>query len=103
MTVLVGLACDFCLHLAEAYTQSPFRARESRARDALQTVGTPVVSAGVTTILASIPMCFCQLVPLQRFGTGAEQLHTQFPGFNGGAPPLASSLYTDRKFRIWRK
>ena len=68
ITILVGLSCDFALHLAEAYSQSPFRGRAERGKDAVTRVGSPIVAAGVTTFAAVIPMLGCQIRILNKFG-----------------------------------
>ena len=68
ITILVGLSCDFALHLAEAYSQSPFRGRAERGKDAVTRVGSPIVAAGTTTFAAVIPMLGCQIRILNKFG-----------------------------------
>ena len=68
ITILVGLSCDFALHLAEAYGQSPFRGRAERGKDAVTRVGSPIVAAGTTTFAAVIPMLGCQIRILNKFG-----------------------------------
>ena len=69
ITILVGLSCDFSLHLAEAYSHSSFHGRGNRGKDAVARVGSPIFAAGVTTFLAVIPMLGCTI---QAGGSGGE-------------------------------
>jgi len=68
ITILVGLSCDFSLHLAEAYSHSSFHGRGNRGKDAVARVGSPIVAAGITTFLAIIPMLGCTIQVLSKFG-----------------------------------
>jgi|TARA_B110000261_G_scaffold51848_1_gene61310 hypothetical protein len=68
ITILVGLSCDFSLHLAEAFTTSGHKERELRAKHAVGKVGKPVVAAGFTTFFAVIPMLGCTIRVLNKFG-----------------------------------
>jgi predicted RND superfamily exporter protein len=61
LTILVGLSCDFGLHLAESYAQSPLTDRKARAMDSVQRMGSPICSAALTTVLGVLPMCFSTL------------------------------------------
>jgi len=67
LTILVGLSCDFGLHLAESYAQSPLTHRKARAMDSVQRMGTPICSAALTTVMGVLPMCFSTLQILARF------------------------------------
>jgi len=88
LTVLVGLSCDFGLHLAESFSHSPFESRndvlriwltgyiedltgasvQERATDSLCRVGSPICSAAFTTMLGVVPMLFCIIQILLKFG-----------------------------------
>ncbi|KAK3237287.1 Patched domain-containing protein [Cymbomonas tetramitiformis] len=68
ITILVGLSCDFCLHIAEGYCQSPYPSREDRTKDSIRRVGSPICSAAFTTMLGVIPMLFCTIQILVKFG-----------------------------------
>lgn len=68
LTVLVGLACDFCLHIAEAFSQSSAGTAEERVVEALEHIATPITSAGVSTVLGAFPLLFCTVQVLVRFG-----------------------------------
>lgn len=61
VTVLMGLSCDFCLHLAETYARSPLAFRRGRATEAVQRAGSPISAAAVTTILAVMPIILCTI------------------------------------------
>jgi predicted exporter len=67
LTILVGLSCDFGLHLAESYAQSPLTDRKARAMDSVQRMGSPICAAALTTVLGVLPMCFSTLQILVRF------------------------------------
>jgi hypothetical protein len=69
ITVLVGLSCDFSLHLAEAFTKSARETREDRGKDAVARVGKPVIAAGATTFFAVLPMLGCTIRVLHKFGS----------------------------------
>lgn len=68
ITILVGLSVDFILHLAEAFTKSPFHARGDRGEDAVARLGAAVSAAGVTTFIAVIPMLGCTVQIMYKFG-----------------------------------
>lgn len=68
ITILVGLSCDFSLHLAEAYSQSTFHGRGNRGKDAVTRVGSPIFAAAFTTFLAVVPMLGCTIQVLAKFG-----------------------------------
>lgn len=68
LTVLVGISVDFSLHLAESFTRSHFTSRGMRGVDAVSRVGYPIVSAAMTTMSAVMPMLWCQVQVLVRFG-----------------------------------
>ena len=68
LTILVGISVDFSLHLAESFTRSHFTSRGMRGVDAVSRVGYPIVSAAMTTMSAVMPMLWCQVQVLVRFG-----------------------------------
>ena len=68
ITILVGLSCDFSLHLAEAFTKSKYALKNDRAKDAVAKVGKPVIAAGITTFAAVVPMLGCTIQVLNKFG-----------------------------------
>ena len=68
LTILVGISVDFSLHLAEAFTRSHFTSRGIRGVDAVSRVGYPIFSAALTTMSAVIPMLYCKIQVLVRFG-----------------------------------
>ena len=68
LTILVGISVDFSLHLAESFTRSHFTSRGLRGVDAVSRVGYPIFSAAMTTMSAVIPMLWCQVQVLVRFG-----------------------------------
>jgi len=68
ITILVGLSCDFSLHLAEAYSHSTFHGRGNRGKDAVTRVGSPIFAAAATTFLAVLPLLGCTIQVLAKFG-----------------------------------
>ncbi|XRB13341.1 hypothetical protein RI054_06g31780 [Pseudoscourfieldia marina] len=69
VTVLVGLSCDFALHVAEAYHQSPvLLSRRARGKCAFERCIMPCFGACLTTLLAALPLLGCTVVILSKFG-----------------------------------
>lgn len=64
----MGLSCDFGLHIAEAYNQSPYNNRKDRTTDCISRMGSAICSAAFTTVLGVIPMVFCTLQIFVKFG-----------------------------------
>ena len=52
--LVVGLAVDYVVHLAEGYGRSEHKDRKQRTRDTLTEVGISVLSGAVTTVGASL-------------------------------------------------
>lgn len=69
MTMLVGLAVDYVVHLAEGYKFSLHTDRKNRTRDMLESMGTSVLAGACTTLGASFFMLFSQLKFYLQFGT----------------------------------
>lgn len=70
LTVLIGMSCDYCLHLSDTFLTSRSRSRCQRVKDAIQHLGPTIVSAAGTSLLASVPTAlFCQILILNNFGT----------------------------------
>ena len=61
MCLVVGLAVDYVVHLAEGYYMSHARDRKGRLRHALQRMGSSVFSGACTTLGASAFMLFAQI------------------------------------------
>jgi uncharacterized membrane protein YdfJ with MMPL/SSD domain len=68
MCLLVGLAVDYVVHLAEGYHLSLHKDRLSRTRDMLEEMGTSVFSGACTTLGASSFMFFATLQFFMQFG-----------------------------------
>jgi len=68
VTILVGLSCDFCLHLAEAYSHSGLASRKGRTVEAVLRAGAPISAAAVTTVMAVLPVLLCTIQVLRKFG-----------------------------------
>ena len=69
VTVLVGLSCDFCLHVAESYHQSPMLlSRRIRGKCAIERCMIPCLGACLTTLVAALPLLACTVTILSKFG-----------------------------------
>lgn len=75
LAILVGISCDFVVHLAHAYmTSVPTDnlvevVRLERTRWALSTMGISVLSAGATTLIAAFALSNGQVEFFHAFGT----------------------------------
>uniref|UniRef100_A0A8C5HBV0 SSD domain-containing protein n=1 Tax=Gouania willdenowi TaxID=441366 RepID=A0A8C5HBV0_GOUWI len=76
LSILVGSSVDYCLHLVEGYLlagestpSTPDHAeRQRRTLEAVKHVGVAIVSSAVTTVISTIPLFFCVIVPFAKFG-----------------------------------
>uniref|UniRef100_A0A671MTR9 Protein dispatched homolog 3-like n=1 Tax=Sinocyclocheilus anshuiensis TaxID=1608454 RepID=A0A671MTR9_9TELE len=82
LSILVGSSVDYCLHLVEGYllagdtdtsglanhsSESSIK-RQTRTLEAANHVGVAIVSSAVTTVISTIPLFFCVIVPFAKFG-----------------------------------
>uniref|UniRef100_A0A3Q1I8V3 SSD domain-containing protein n=1 Tax=Anabas testudineus TaxID=64144 RepID=A0A3Q1I8V3_ANATE len=76
LSILVGSSVDYCLHLVEGYLlagettlSEPVRVfRQRRALEAVNHVGVAIASSAVTTVISTVPLFFCVIVPFAKFG-----------------------------------
>ena len=68
MCIVVGLAVDYVVHLAESYHLSVYTNRKDRLRDALERVGVPVIAGACTTLMSAFFMLFGKIVFFVQFG-----------------------------------
>ncbi|XP_071080944.1 protein dispatched homolog 1-like [Haliotis cracherodii] len=68
MCLVVGLAVDYIVHLAEGYHLSKSRDRKSRVRDTLEAMGVPIFSGACTTLGAAFFMLFAEIQFFFQFG-----------------------------------
>ncbi|XP_077990897.1 protein dispatched-like [Glandiceps talaboti] len=68
LSLIVGLAVDYVVHLAEGYHLSPKEDRLGRLQDMLEHVGVSVISGAATTLGASLFMLFAQILFFMQFG-----------------------------------
>ncbi|XP_076442540.1 protein dispatched homolog 1-like [Babylonia areolata] len=68
MCIVVGLAVDYVVHLAEGYHMSHARDRKTRLKHALERMGISVFSGACTTLGASAFMLFAQIQFFYQFG-----------------------------------
>lgn len=68
LTLVVGLAVDYVVHLADGYVRSQKHSRVDKVRETLGHVGISVLSGACTTIGASIFMLFAQILFFFQFG-----------------------------------
>jgi len=67
-SLLDGLSVDFVIHIGHGYMEAVWegqergttRTRGECARQSVATMGFPVLSAGVTTLMSAIVLFFCQ-------------------------------------------
>nr|XP_046243091.1 protein dispatched homolog 3 isoform X2 [Scatophagus argus] len=82
LSILVGSSVDYCLHLVEGYllagetmpstpghnSVEPPAERQRRTLEAVSHVGVAIVSSAVTTVISTVPLFFCVIVPFAKFG-----------------------------------
>ena len=68
LTLIVGLAVDYVVHLAEGYMQSHNTKRSDKVRYALSHVGVSVLSGACSTLGASIFMLAAKVLFFVQFG-----------------------------------
>ena len=68
IVIVIGFSVDYTVHLADSYMQSRAIDREGKVTDALTHTGMSVLSGAISTILASIPMLFTQIIFFFKFG-----------------------------------
>ncbi|XP_053726240.1 protein dispatched homolog 3 isoform X1 [Synchiropus splendidus] len=81
LSILVGSSVDYCLHLVEGYMlagakassasgldSEPAAERQRRTVEAVHHVGVAIVSSALTTVISTVPLFFCVIVPFAKFG-----------------------------------
>ncbi|XP_050405065.1 protein dispatched homolog 3-like [Patella vulgata] len=68
LSLVVGLAVDYVVHLAEGYHISKHTDRRGRLRDMLENVGISVLSGACTTLGASLFMLMAEILFFMQFG-----------------------------------
>uniref|UniRef100_A0A9R1ST24 Dispatched RND transporter family member 3 n=2 Tax=Cyprinus carpio TaxID=7962 RepID=A0A9R1ST24_CYPCA len=70
LSILVGSSVDYCLHLVEGYLLAGDSSiqRQTRTLEAADHVGVAIVSSAVTTVISTVPLFFCVIVPFAKFG-----------------------------------
>ncbi|XP_029112957.1 protein dispatched homolog 3 isoform X2 [Scleropages formosus] len=82
LSILVGSSVDYCLHLVEGfllagettiqstshYSEDASKVRQLRALLAVDHVGVAIVSSAITTVISTVPLFFCVIVPFAKFG-----------------------------------
>ena len=66
--LVVGLAVDYTVHLAEGYSRSTHHTRRGRVYDMLDEVGISVISGAFTTLGSSMFMLFAKILFFSQFG-----------------------------------
>jgi predicted RND superfamily exporter protein len=67
--ILIGLSCDFVLHMAHAYSSSTQATRDGKSHDAISKMGPTIFAAAMTTTATGAVMFLCTITFFQRFGT----------------------------------
>ena len=65
--IIIGFSVDYCVHLANAYTESGARTRSSRMQIALTTMGISVAAGAITTVFAGVFLWLCILTFFVKF------------------------------------
>ena len=68
MVLVVGLAVDYVVHLAEGYSRSSHNDRLGRLHDTLEEVGISVLSGACTTMGSSIFLLAAVILFFSQFG-----------------------------------
>eukprot|EP00520_Triparma_pacifica_P008820 CAMPEP_0118651770 /NCGR_PEP_ID=MMETSP0785-20121206/10958_1 /TAXON_ID=91992 /ORGANISM="Bolidomonas pacifica, Strain CCMP 1866" /LENGTH=1735 /DNA_ID=CAMNT_0006544235 /DNA_START=47 /DNA_END=5251 /DNA_ORIENTATION=- len=68
VTIFVGMACDYCLHVAHSFRHSKAPTNRLRVRQALTMVGNAVFGAAVTTSVSCIFLLFCTITFFFKMG-----------------------------------
>ncbi|XP_026781706.3 protein dispatched homolog 3 [Pangasianodon hypophthalmus] len=82
LSILVGSSVDYCLHLVEGFllagdtenmgtvshSTDPSTERQRRTLEAVNHVGVAIVSSAITTVISTVPLFFCTIMPFSKFG-----------------------------------
>lgn len=68
LVLVVGLAVDYVVHLAEGYARSEHNDRLGRVHDALEEVGISVLSGAITTLGSSFFLLLARILFFKQFG-----------------------------------
>nr|XP_023657533.1 protein dispatched homolog 3-like [Paramormyrops kingsleyae] len=81
LSILVGSSVDYCLHLVEGFLlagetgsqaanhhMDASELRQHHTMLAVDHVGVAIVSSAVTTVISTVPLFFCVIVPFAKFG-----------------------------------
>ncbi|XP_055880253.1 protein dispatched homolog 3-like isoform X1 [Biomphalaria glabrata] len=68
LSLVVGLAVDYVVHLSESYHNSPQKTRQAKVRDMLESMGVSVVSGAISTLGAAAFMIGAQIQFFLQFG-----------------------------------
>ena len=80
-SILIGLSVDFVIHLGVAYNEHAEKSvdaendddesnttRESRTKEAVASLGFPIISAAFTTLVSAVILFFAQITFFNKFG-----------------------------------
>ena len=68
LSLVVGMAVDYLIHIAHAYRHSLATDRFFKSRAAFLARAYSIFSAAITTLAAVVPLLFARLLPLRDFG-----------------------------------
>merc|ERR1712232_29475 len=66
LVVSIGLLVDFLMHMLLRYYESSYSNRTDKVKEALQTMGSPILLGGISTFLGVVPMAFSTSEVLQN-------------------------------------
>jgi predicted RND superfamily exporter protein len=84
IAILIGLSCDFVIHLGHAYTfYEGSRPRTERSKYALVHMGPSILASAATTVAAALIMLFTEISFFRKFATVLflTILHSTIAGF----------------------
>lgn len=67
LVICVGFAVDYVVHLAAHYVHSRYVNREDRIKESLREIGISILSGGMTTMLACLPLFICVIELFEKF------------------------------------
>ncbi|XP_022085461.1 protein dispatched homolog 3-like [Acanthaster planci] len=79
LSIIVGSSIDYCIHLIEGYLvagdrvpdathKSAAQIRRWRTRHSVSTIGVSILSSALTTVIATVPLCYTTIQLFAKFG-----------------------------------
>lgn len=65
--IIIGFSVDYCVHIANAYIESPKESQRERTREAITTMGISVTAGAITTALSGAWLWACTMIFFVKF------------------------------------